>query len=93
MYHKKCQWCGAEFDTWRKGAKYCSRKCVNDSMRNPNTKPRKRYVSDRTKGNVPHTTLFCSKTQPCGVSDIRWRIELRRRACPDYYAEFGVEVM
>ena len=31
-------------------------------------------------------TISCATEKPAGVSDVRWRMELRRRADPDYYA-------
>ena len=32
-----------------------------------------------------------AKKKPAGVSDVRWRIELRRRQASEYYSQFGVE--
>jgi len=34
-------------------------------------------------------TLSCAKTKPSWCSDIRWRIELRRRKNAFYYRNFG----
>lgn len=33
--------------------------------------------------------LAKAKTKPPGTSNVRWRIELRRRANARFYAEFG----
>lgn len=35
---------------------------------------------------VPNHIIMQARRKPAGVSDIRWRMELRRRANPDQYA-------
>ena len=36
--------------------------------------------------------LAVSRTKPKGVSDVRWRIELRRRQSPEYFRDYGITV-
>ena len=38
---------------------------------------------------VPFEALKKAKRKPANTSDVRWRIELRRRARAEYYALFG----
>lgn len=35
--------------------------------------------------------ISSAKEKPLCVSDVRWRIELRRRANPEYYRSFGCD--
>lgn len=35
-------------------------------------------------------TVMNAPCRPRGCSEVRWRCELRRRANPEYYAQFGV---
>lgn len=39
---------------------------------------------------VANNTIMLSRRKPRGVSDVRWRMELRRRLNPDKYAYAGV---
>ena len=39
---------------------------------------------------VANSTIMLSRRKPKDVSDIRWRMELRRRLNPDKYAYAGV---
>ena len=59
-----------------------------------NARWRKRYAknADCTKAGVSFRELRNARKKPKGTSDIRWRLELRRRANPEYYAQFGVMV-
>lgn len=41
---------------------------------------------------VSNNEIMKAKKKPKGVSDIRWRIELRRRANSSYYSKFGEAV-
>lgn len=34
---------------------------------------------------VSEATIRSARKKPAGVSDVRWRIELRRRASPEWY--------
>ena len=34
---------------------------------------------------VSEDVIRRARKKPAGVSDVRWRIELRRRACPERY--------
>ena len=59
-----------------------------------NARWRKHYAknADCTKAGVSFSELRKARKKPKGISDIRWRLELRRRENPEYYAEFGMDV-
>lgn len=85
-----CPICGAEFERRGNGQKYCSRKClkVAESRR----WRREHGCQDLVAGAhqcatlVSNKVIILSRRKPKGVSDIRWRMELRRRLNPERYA-------
>ncbi len=78
----KCAFCGAEF-LRRRGTNriYCSAECGKKAH----------SLSRRTREPeaVSAETLRTARTEPRATSDVRWRIELRRRARAKYFLDFG----
>lgn len=76
----------------------CGKKWTRTSVRQGRVCNQCRY--ERQKKNLPLGGVFCGKavstdtimsarTCPRGCSAVRWRIELRRRANPEYFAMCG----
>ncbi len=92
MQQKTCAECGAEYAPKVPYQKYCSTKCARVA--------RVRRWRWRSKHGcrdlaaeayqcghlVPNATIMRARRKPKGVSDIRWHMELRRRANPQHYA-------
>ena len=80
--------CGAQFELRYNNQKFCSNACC-DAER----KSRRRNHSDehllaeawRAATPVCLDSILSKPRKPEGVSDVRWRIELRRRANPEHY--------
>lgn len=94
---RKCKFCGVEFVAERKDKIFCSRNCCNKAQHAKVTPEqrkawRKGKIRDMCAGQAiaeatPPTwsALTHAVTKPRGCSDVRWRIELRRRANPMRY--------
>lgn len=81
-----CSICGAEFERCAKNQRYCSQKCAKVAA-----KRRSRcYGPLRLAMPVSNETIMHSRRKPKDTSDVRWRMELRRRLNPDRYAYAGV---
>ena len=84
---KVCPECGAVFKPRNAYQLCCSEKCKLDRRRRQN---RRRQSGDKDEGPfssairmskmVSNETIMKARKKPAGVSDIRWQIELRRRA-------------
>ena len=60
-------------------------------MKPTTERPKKRpYDAAQSYSKVVPYRLECRRTKPDCVSDIRWRIELRRRQNPEYYHTYGI---
>lgn len=82
-----CPRCGK---VWTRTTTKKGRMCV--TCRNARWRKRYSINADCTKVGVALASLRTARKKPKGISDIRWRLELRRRANPEYYAEFGMDV-
>ncbi len=74
-----CPICGKPV-TRAANAKYCSDECLRKA---------KRVSITFDPRPVPTAEITKAKEKPAGVSDVRWRIELRRRANARHYAAYG----
>ena len=90
MQPKQCAECGAEFTPKMPNQKYCSKKCMKVAM---NRRWRSKHGCRDLAAEayqcghlVPNATIMRARRKSKGVSDIRWRMELRRRANPNHYA-------
>jgi len=93
-----CQDCGAEFECFSTRSKrmLCA-SCAKRHTIECKRRYRNRDFSVLSKSNdaikeVSNDEIMHAKKKPAGVSDARWRIELRRRADGDFYSQFGVPV-
>lgn len=92
METKKCAECGVEFTPRDKRQKYCSKQCAKKSAKH--SRGRELSIKDKKElADAMRCTRLASNAEimrvrkkPKGVSDVRWRIELRRRANPKLYA-------
>lgn len=92
---KTCPECGAEFTPKHRhpDQKYCSHKCGRSHWKRLEAERSGRYHdiehAMRVGAPVKDETLMRAARKPKNTSAVRWRIELRRRANPEYYAECG----
>ena len=93
MKLRKCPECGAEFSTDAHIALCCSDECKKKRKRRLQNERRKERSGrdnaslDYIKATRPVTldTLTRARKKPENTSDVRWRIELRRRAMAQRY--------
>lgn len=89
---KICPECGAAFVPRHASQICCSEECRRNRVRRQN---RHRHSGDKDEGPfssairmsklVSNETIMKARKKPAGVSDIRWQIELRRRAAKALY--------
>lgn len=91
---KLCPICGAEFERSHSNQRYCSKKCYkkawkqNKAEKRQHIKKAGHMLADAHQcvRIVDNETIMRSRRKPKGVSDVRWRMELRRRLNPEKYA-------
>ena len=84
---RRCEVCLREFYVNFPGKKFCSERCQKKSQ--------PRLIVSHAHACTKRVGLHELQTvdhQSAGISDARWRIELRRRANPEYYSAYGVPV-
>ena len=92
---RNCAVCGAEFAPTRPAKKYCSAKCAREANQRRwrlrgETREERELEHARAKSRpVSNYELMHARTKPANTSEVRWRMELRRRANARLYAEFG----
>lgn len=90
MHTRKCPECGAEFTTKVHNKKYCSKRCARNAeahlIKDWSSAVREAEHARAVSAPVSNATIMTAKCKPANTSDIRWRMELRRRANPDLYA-------
>ena len=86
-----CAVCGAKFEPKRGNQAYCSHRCARNAVarRDRNRSVREVEHALAVSRPVPTAQLMKAPCKPVNTSDVRWRIELRRRANSRHYAEFG----
>ena len=101
MDTRKCAKCGAEFAPRVKQQRFCSPRCQraaesaryyqahHQSARREDSRHEAAVAWD-VSAPVPLDRLMRAVEKPPNTSAARWRIELRRRANPDYYAAVGM---
>ncbi len=96
--NKSCAVCGAELTVGPSNRKYCSRACrakaelaaKRKSYNNKTSAANRAFTQAWSCGHLtPNSEIMKARRKPRDVSDIRWRIELRRRASPQYYLAAG----
>lgn len=90
----KCAWCGHEFEYDTRichgGRKCCSNECSASRIRQQKRLATAKWRMGCIHGRgVSANMLQSAKVRPDGVSEARWRCELRRRESPEYYAVCG----
>lgn len=80
---RKCKFCGVEFVGKRKDQIFCSHNCCSKAWRKGEIRDMCAAIAEATPPTW--STLTHAVTKPRGCSDVRWRIELRRRANPMRY--------
>ncbi len=93
MKLRKCPECGAEFEPTYRNQVCCSDECKKKRERRLHNERRKERSGrdkaslDYIKATRPVTldTLTRAPRKPKNTSDVRWRIELRRRAMAQRY--------
>lgn len=93
---RRCLKCGAEFVAKRRDQRYCSLRCRANAWQSCHRQENYRHSmvyeaaqAMSISAPVPTARLLSAKCKPANTSAARWRIELRRRANPDYYANIG----
>ena len=81
---RQCAVCGAEFTPRNNNQKCCSKLC----SRKHYWRQRFGDIERAVAGSYPvsNATIMYARTKPANTSEVRWRIELRRRANPELYA-------
>ena len=79
-----CPICGNSFTTTRHNAVYCSKACQNKGYYERHGR-KCRIDAVSATAPVSFLTLSHARTKPANTSDIRWRMELRRRATAKQY--------
>ena len=80
-----CPQCG---EAWTRTTTRKGRKCK--SCRN--ARSRELRPSSAAAKTITLETIATAQRRPRGCSAVRWRCELRRRANPEYYREYGINV-
>lgn len=92
-----CQDCGRRFSYRMKSGvrrRFCD-DCRVKRRSEQKRRDRESWSRDMVEANdcafnyPDANTIMDAKTKPAGVSDTRWRMELRRRANADFYAMYG----
>ena len=94
MNDRKCPECGAAFTPQSKTQVCCSTECQKKRSRRLENESHRRSAAhrkaseDALKATTPVTqeVLMHARKKPRNCSAVRWRIELRRRQNPGYYA-------
>lgn len=100
-----CVICGREYLKTGSRQKCCTLECRKELNRRDQRRWRKRNKKARKatpSGSAKHPvhgvgvlaleTITHATKRPEGCSAVRWRIELRRRANPQRYADYGIDV-
>ena len=85
MITQKCEECGAEFESV-KPRRFCCKNCNKRYIRKHPGQQRAWVRQIDVLDPPTFAAISRAGKKPQEVSDIRWRIELRRRANPDRYA-------
>lgn len=105
MNTRICPECGAAFTPQSKTQVCCSKECQQKRCRRHDNESRRRAKHRKSvqlkrnlggfgaalKATAPVTqeVLMCARQKPANCSDVRWRIELRRRANAEYFRVCG----
>ena len=95
MATKTCQICGAEFTPRNNHQKYCSNRCARtadehrERLRGTTGETRAYEHAMSISAPVSNEHIMRAIRKPKNTSDVRWRMELRRRACPERYEMVG----
>ena len=97
MNERKCPECGAAFTPQSKTQVCCSQECQKKRKRRIDKESHRRFNARQAKrirdfgsalkvsAPVGLDRLTRARKKPENTSDVRWRIELRRRQNPGYY--------
>lgn len=97
MSTRQCAVCGAEFTPKAPNQNYCSQRGQKKAAYRRN-KRRGRVSTSAARvaqhawhvsAPVSNATIMFARTKPANTSEVRWRIELRRRANPERYEMVG----
>ena len=98
METMKCKECGAEFAPKRHTKKYCSPQCQKKAAKRRNRRRAHTYFCTVREAQramaiskpVSTDCLMRATVKPENTSEVRGRMELRRRARAEYYSHVGV---
>ena len=84
-----CPECGAAFEKRAQNQVYCSKKCANAGYY------KRHGQTDAFSATAPVSfdKLSRAKTKPANTSDIRWRMELRRRAMARRFGKKNMDML
>ncbi len=96
-----CPECGVTFAKKRNNQVYCSPKCAKAHYRKANRERMRKkwtclhggYDVFSATAPVSFDKLSRAKTKPANTSDIRWRMELRRRAMARRYGQKNLDML
>ena len=83
-----CPRCGAQFERRYNNQKFCSKSCYDAEWKSRYRKHSDEHLRAeawRAATPVCLESILRKPQKPKGLSDVRWRIELRRRANPERY--------
>lgn len=95
---RHCAVCGAEFTPRNNCQKYCSNRCARtadeqrERLRGTTGETRAYEHAMSISEPVSNEHIMRASRKPKNTSEVRWRMELRRRAREDYYGQVGVLV-
>ena len=87
MAGTKCEICGAEFERRYNNQKFCSEAYSEAARRRRRNHSDEHMRAEAWRAATPVCleSILRKPQKPKGLSDVRWRIELRRRANPERY--------
>ena len=93
-----CPICGKTFEKHARNAVYCSKKCQNKgyhARRRARLRRATAELTDLVSATAPVSFLKLSKarTKPAGTSEVRWRMELRRRAMARRFGKKNMDML
>ena len=86
-----CAHCGAEFTPKNKKQMFCSDRCRHNAevARYKRSDCAALSVAMADSQSVSNEMIMRARRKPANTSEVRWRMELRRRANPERYSYFG----
>ena len=86
---RPCKVCGRQFYPRNTRQVTCSPSCSCENSRRASKAAQESHAKSQ---GTKRSGIFYATRKPAGCSDVRWRIELRRRRRAEYYDMVGAPV-